>query len=393
MRIRQLTSYRLRLPLKREIRHASQARNQSDNLLIGCQLADGTQGWGEGVPREYVTGESVDGALQQLSASSLEGQLVQDCHAWKDVIGLCQQLRFFVPHDDPRNCYGNALRCAVELSILDAFGQLIGEPLNVVTRHFQPAHSIRTSHDQVRYSGVITADNKRAETISAAKMRIYGFAHCKIKVGMAADDDRQRLSRLRRWLGQRMDVRLDANEAWTAEQVFERVERLLPYRISSIEQPVAHCDVNILKDLRRKLPVRIMLDESLTSNADAEDAIRRGTCDLFNIRLSKCGGYLNSLSLAARAHAAGLGYQLGCHPGESGILSAAGRHFATSVSHIAYLEGSYDRHLLQEQLTNEDITFGYGGRAPPLRGPGLGVHVNQQALNRLATKCQTIDLN
>ena len=68
--------------------------------------------------------------------------------------------------------------------------------------------------------------------------------------------------------------------------------------------------------------------------------------------------------------AAGLGFQLGCHPGESGILSAAGRHWACSVKGIRYLEGSYDRHLFRKLLTNEDITFGYGGRAPALTGPG-----------------------
>ncbi|MFW6169222.1 MAG: enolase C-terminal domain-like protein, partial [Planctomycetota bacterium] len=106
-----------------------------------------------------------------------------------------------------------------------------------------------------------------------------------------------------------------------------------------------------------------------------------GTCDLFNIRLSKCGGFLNSLRLAAFASAAGLEYQLGCHPGESGILSAAGRHFASSLRGIRYLEGSYDRHVLGRLLTHEDITFSYGGRAPALPGPGLGVTVNPAVLN------------
>jgi len=129
-----------------------------------------------------------------------------------------------------------------------------------------------------------------------------------------------------------------------------------------------------------------MLDESLTSVADAENAIRNGTCDLFNIRLSKCGGFLNSLRLAAMAHAAGLGYQLGCHPGESGILSAAGRHWATTVKGIRFLEGSYDRHLLKRLLTREDITFGYGGRAPALTGPGLGITVDEAALASMADK-------
>jgi muconate cycloisomerase len=123
-----------------------------------------------------------------------------------------------------------------------------------------------------------------------------------------------------------------------------------------------------------------MLDESLTSMNDAHAAISGGTCDLFNIRLSKCGGFLNSLHLAATAHAAGLGYQLGCHPGETGILSAAGRHWATSVANIRYLEGSYDRHSLRQRLTDDDLTFGVGGRAPALTQPGLGVTVNEPIL-------------
>src|SRR5207237_2512740 len=136
-------------------------------------------------------------------------------------------------------------------------------------------------------------------------------------------------------------------------------------------------------ELRRRLPVKIMLDESLTSLADAQAAIAGQTCDLFNIRLSKCGGFLNSLRLAALAGQAGLGYQLGCHPGESGILSAAGRHWACSVRDIRYLEGSYDRHLLQHPLTNEDLTFGYRGFAQALTAPGLGVTIDRAALERV----------
>ncbi len=154
----------------------------------------------------------------------------------------------------------------------------------------------------------------------------------------------------------------------------------LRYRISSIEQPVPHAEVASLAELRKQLSVAVMLDESLTSLADAQAAIAGNTCDLFNIRLSKCGGFLNSLRLAAIAHAAGIGYQLGCHPGESGILSAAGRHSAHRVANVRHLEGSYDRFLFRHLLTNEDLTFGYGGRARPIEKPGLGITINSEVL-------------
>ena len=111
------------------------------------------------------------------------------------------------------------------------------------------------------------------------------------------------------------------------------------------------------------------------------------TADLFNIRLSKCGGFLQSLRIAEIARQAGLGYQLGCQVGETGILSAAGRHFATSVDGIRFLEGSFDRFLVAERLTVEDLTFGRGGWAPALPRPGLGVQIDRSAVERRRGGC------
>lgn len=383
MRIARVTAYLLHLPLRCEIKHASATRSESTNLLVSCQLADGTQGWGEGVPRPYVTGETPAGAIAQLQATELADQLRVDCNGWSDVLRMCESLQFAAMHEDPRGCYGNALRCSVELSILDAYGKLFGEPVSRVTAYFAPARPIRTELSTVRYSGAITAASGRKETMSALKMRAYGFRHCKIKVG-TVEDEPQRLRRLRRWLGYGIIIRIDANEAWPADTAAERIASLIPFKIACVEQPVMHAEVDALADVRRQVSVPIMLDESLTSMRDAEAAIENETCDLFNIRLSKCGGYLNSLRLAALAQDAALGYQMGCHPGESGILSAAGRHWATTVAGIRFCEGSYDRHLLRRLLTHEDITFGYGGRAPAITRPGLGVTINPAALNDLA---------
>jgi muconate cycloisomerase len=102
---------------------------------------------------------------------------------------------------------------------------------------------------------------------------------------------------------------------------------------------------------------------------------------------------VNSIKLAVLAHAAGLGYQLGCQVGETGILSAAGRHFASSVANIRYLEGSYERYLVKERLTQEDLTFGRGGIAPALTGPGLGVEIDTSSLARVTVAEEHWTLN
>ncbi len=389
MRLSELTAMIVRLCLRKEFKHASFSRKWSDNLLVRCRLADGTVGWGEGIPRTYVTGESPEGAMEQLAATDLRSQLGRDCQSWSDVIELCESYRPEVRQEDPRGCLANAHRCAVELSILDAFGKLFKEPLRDLASQYPPAEKICEMSDRVQYSSAISSGGFRKEMFSSLAMRIYGFRHCKVKVGMRPDQDGLRLKRIRRWVGPNMDLRVDANEAWPVDDVVRRISELEPHGISCVEQPVHHDDVAALSELRQRVRTPLMLDESLTSERDAESAIRQGTCDLFNIRLSKCGGFLASLRLAAMAHEAGLGYQLGCHPGESGILSAAGRHFATSVASIRYREGSADRHLVKDLITDEQLTFGRGGWAPALHTPGLGITINDANLKPLILKSQT----
>jgi muconate cycloisomerase len=134
----------------------------------------------------------------------------------------------------------------------------------------------------------------------------------------------------------------------------------------------------------------VMLDESLCGMSDAENCVHEGWGDLFNLRLSKCGGFLNTLRLAAYAYDHGLGCQLGCQVGETAVLSAAGRHFACSVRGLRALEGSFDRWLNRESLNTRDITFGRGGRAPALEGPGLGIDLDPQAIDRVTRRREVI---
>jgi muconate cycloisomerase len=191
-------------------------------------------------------------------------------------------------------------------------------------------------------------------------------------------------------MGRKVDLRVDANEAWTLEEAAAKITALKPFGISAVEQPVPHADIGRLAEIRRDTGVPIMLDESLCSLTDAEQAVTQESCDLFNLRLSKCGGFIPTLRLAQFARRVGLGYQLGCQVGETAILSAAGRHFATSVRYIRYLEGSFDRHLVKEALGRKDLTFGWGGWAPALPGPGLGIDIDPQALERVGGRKEVL---
>jgi L-alanine-DL-glutamate epimerase-like enolase superfamily enzyme len=238
----------------------------------------------------------------------------------------------------------------------------------------------------VRYSGAIMSARGLKLRLAAWSMRIYRFQQVKIKVGIAGHDDPSRLQTARRILGPKRDLRVDANEAWQPAECVERIRALEPHGITSVEQPVPHAGVAGLAEIRKEIHTPIMLDESLCGMVDARCAVEQKTCDLFNLRLSKCGGFIPSLRLAQFAKANGLGCQLGCQVGETAILSAAGRHFAASVADLRYLEGSYDSHLVREALAVENMTFGWGGWAPTLIRPGLGVTIDPAALERVTIR-------
>lgn len=393
MRIAELTAYHVLIPLKKPIKHASHARTETDTLIIRCRLDDGSVGWGEGLPRPYVTGEDIHAAWDVLTTSNLSSLL--GFH-WTTLPELIEPLAAFqLPRtlQDERRCFGHSVRCALELSLLDAACRAAGVPLSTVTSLVDATAPIRHAVPRVRYSAAFTAMSRWGQISRAIKLRLFGFHQSKVKVGVEGVDDVALLRRLRWWLGRSFDLRIDANEAWTCENLESRLAPLRPFDITSVEQPVPHAEVSGLAKLRPTLGIPIMLDESLCGEVDARRSIEEGTCDLFNIRLSKCGGFLPSLRLAAMAHQAGLGYQLGCQVGETGILSAAGRHFASSIAKIRYLEGSYDRFLVKERLTKEDLTFGYGGFAPALTAPGLGITLDEVALQRVTQRQQMLEIN
>src|SRR5215471_5001100 len=390
MRVAEIIAYHVRIPLKKAIRHASFTRDENDSLIVCCRLDDGTEGWGEGLPREYVTGETIDSVFAHLRGTYWRRELGASVDDLTAAVSPCSALKLAtVAADGKRDCFGNAARCAVEIAVLDAFCRRLGKPLSSVTAVVPETIAVRQKQARVRYSGAWTPSSppsRLRDVIGCWKLKIFRFHQGKVKVGVEGFDDAVSVGRLRRIMGPAFDIRVDANEAWRCDNLEQKLAPLIPLGVTALEQPVPHADVDGLAAVRPRIAVPIMLDESLCSLSDGRRAIERGTCDLFNIRLSKCGGFINSLKLAAMAHNAGLGYQLGCQVGETGILSAAGRHFASSVGGIRYLEGSFDRFLVRERLTIENLTFGYGGWAPELTKPGLGVQIDRKALQRVTVR-------
>ncbi|QDT88854.1 mandelate racemase/muconate lactonizing enzyme family protein [Gimesia algae] len=395
MRITRLDAYQIAVPLRRKISHASFSRSESTSIIVKCELEDGTTGWGESVPRPYVTGESAETVLAQYEATDFRSLVEHNLETIENVVQICSDLKLAGLTEAPveyqeRGCFGNAARCAIELSLLDATARQWNMSLSELIPLLPGAAELSESQKSVQYSAVLTSMKPVKQTVLALLYRLTGFQNCKVKVGLPDIDDFALLRKIRRLTGRKMGLRLDANEAWSRHFLEEHTSEINALGIQSIEQPVSHKDLETLHQIRGQLATQIMLDESLCSDRDAELAIAEGYCDAFNLRISKLGGLIPTVKLAQMARQAGIRFQLGCQVGETGILSAAGRHFATSIQGIDFLEGSFDRYLLKQNIILEDLSFQWGGQAPALNGPGLGITVDKQLILGLKEREMTL---
>ncbi|PYN44307.1 MAG: enolase [Candidatus Rokuibacteriota bacterium] len=368
MKLVAATLYALRIPFVESFSHSATERRWSDSVVVRVRDEAGTEGFGEGTPRPYVTGEIVETMLDHLT-----------CELWPRVAGrevppACnlEALAAFIPETGLAGAIApHASRAALELAVLDCALQRAGRSL---------ATLLPPRRSRVTYSGVIAAGPIARAVQHARQMRAIGLHDVKVKVGF--DDDVARVTAVREALGHDASLRLDANGAWSFDRAVQVLNAVAPLGIAAVEQPLPRGPVEDLARLRQAIPVAIMADESLVTPADAEGLIASEAVDFFNIRISKCGGLARSLAIAERAAKAGVGVQVGSQVGETAILSAAGRHLAAGLPTVAFVEGSFGTLLLAEDVSIESVRFGHRGEASLLTGPGLGVRVVEERLRR-----------
>ncbi len=359
MKIESFEILTIEIPLRMSIDHALAKRVTARNILVAARGDENRTGWGECCPRPYVTGETVEGAVEDLKATLLPRLLrweVQDLSDARDrLVDILDGLR----RDQ------QAAFCAAELAVLDLVGQAAGESAGNVLGPVQQS--------EVYYSGVIAAEQPEAVKQHAAFMKQFGVRNVKVKVGPSIEANLGLLQTVRTILGDSVELRIDANCAWSADTGIEQLKAMREFHLAGVEQPVPGEDIEGMAAITAAALVPVVADESLCSLADAETLIEKRACDIFNLRVSKCGGLINTGRIYAAAREAGLKCQLGAQVGETGILSAAGRHIATRCAAIVWREGSYGKLLLEHDIVEPDITVGPGGHARALDSPGLGV--------------------
>lgn len=366
------------------VRHAAAERAVSDPVVVEVELANGMRGFGEMLARPYVTGETADSVVAAIEQVFVRTILPFHPNSFPEALEFIDAL----PWRDGNGVPIPAARAAVELALLDVAMRSFRRSVDDVVQWmglpgFGGPGCIRSA----RFSGVLASDNQTDLLKQLRLMYWGGLRDFKLKVGTAGDADRVRA--VAKYLAGpiasgKATLRVDANGAWTVEQAAGWLSEMSDVRLAGVEQPLPRGQEEYLVELRGGSDALLVHDESLISENDARRLIEMGVADAFNIRISKCGGFIYSLRLAAIARKHGVKLQLGCMVGETSILSAAGLRFLEVCPEVQWAEGSFGSFLLRGDVVRKPLRFGFGGRPPKLNDAGWGVEVDDALLGRWA---------
>jgi L-Ala-D/L-Glu epimerase len=156
-------------------------------------------------------------------------------------------------------------------------------------------------------AAAITAYTLSLDTPEAMAMAAKSAARPLLKLKLGGDGDAERLAAIRAAAPDATLI-VDANEAWSAENLAANLAACAAHGVALIEQPLPAGRDAILADIAHSVP--LCADESLHDRADL--AGLRGRYDAINIKLDKAGGLTEALALADDAAQFGFQIMIGC---------------------------------------------------------------------------------
>jgi len=331
--IEQIEIYPVTIRYKEPFRISQGASSESRNVIVKIITDYEVIGWGESAPSIRVTGENQESVIEALEKISPK------------LVGMCPlRIEQNIELMDSIIKGNSSAKASIDIALHDILGKTARKQL------FRLLGGYRTEVlTDITLS--IKSPKEMAEDAERAVKR--GFKALKVKVGTNPAEDVERIKEIHNAIGDKIQLRIDANQGWTPKQAIKVLSKIEQFNIQFVEQPIHAEDLKGLAEVRRNSAIPIMVDESVHSPEDALQVVKAEAADMINIKLMKTGGILKARKIAAIAEAAGMPCMIGCM-GETEIGIAAGAHLAAALKNIEYAD-------LDSDLMNKDKLAKKGG--------------------------------
>ncbi|MFB0503669.1 MAG: mandelate racemase/muconate lactonizing enzyme family protein [Candidatus Bathyarchaeia archaeon] len=362
MRIKKATFQVMRLPLAEPIRSARTPFRSTG--LLSLDTDSGEVGWGEASPHS-VAGQD----LGRLGEALLNADPF-------DIRRILMQVS------------EQGLANAVETALYDLMGKSLQIPICTLLGG--------KYRERIGLTWVVTSRGDPEQRAKEALQFVErGFKEIKLKVGVDPKADLKAIEAMRELIGEDINIRVDANCMWTENPkvAIKIIKSMEPHDLQAVEDPISRLaseDPKNLAQIRNAIVPLLEADAIYRSPQGAYKLLQEGAVDVINIDFTKHGfSYGQAKEVLSVTKAAGACCILGALGSESGVGSAALAHFAASSPYLESLS-PYGAEILGPLWNEEDIL------KDPLKvedgylelpsGPGLGVEIDQERIERHKTR-------
>lgn len=373
IRLQKVTLREVRLPLKEPFRISSGVVTERRILLVELESADGVRVWSESVAGEApnYTWEMIDIAWMALQKWIAPRVLGVTLDGPEQVHTLLEQ--DFRGH--------RMAKAAVEMGSWALAAEQDGISL---ARRLNGERAGQRSSIPVGVSlGIQSTPEALAEKAAEAARAGYRKIKLKIKPG----SDIEFVAAVRRALPD-APLMVDANNAYTLADA-DRLALLDAFDLIMIEQPLEHEDLVRHAELQKKLRTPLCLDESITSVNRAEDMITLGSGRIINIKPGRVGGYTSSLGIHDLCVRHGVPVWCGGML-ESGVGRAYNVALASLPGFTIAGDLSPSARYWERDIVEPEWTMSEGMVNVPVDARGIGVRVDEDRIDDLTVKCETI---
>jgi o-succinylbenzoate synthase len=169
---------------------------------------------------------------------------------------VCQNIDHYISNASTLLAEWPAIRFGLETALAD---------MNSKDSKILFSSAFTNGDDCIPINGLIWMDTKEKMLHSIRQKIDKGFKCIKLKIGaLDFEEELSLLSFIREeYTARDIEIRVDANGAFTPTTALEKLKRLSDFSIHSIEQPIKQGQIEVMAHLCKESPISIALDEEL----------------------------------------------------------------------------------------------------------------------------------
>ncbi len=362
MKIVNIELFPVNVPLKTVVECGHGATTMQQSVVIRITTEKGEYGIGAVDPRPGYDEESMDEIVAIVHHQLIPLISGEDPRQIRRIVDIMDAAV-------PRHLGSKAV---VEMALFDLLGRTLGVPVHALFGGRVKDEIILNG-----WLGIVDPDQAKRET---QEMLVRGFRSLKVKINADIAGGRKRVEAVKSVVGNRMQIRVDANETLSLAQAKEAVTSLEPFGIEYLEQPMPRENLEDFTALAKFSTIKLMADESIHDMETLLQILKSGAAQFVKVKVQKMGGFLKTYQAVQVAEAFGVPVILG-HGFGLTLNTLAELHLAACTRAIADGCESVGPIKMVDDVVKEPMVMNRGVVPVPTK-PGLGADLDEEKIKK-----------